>query len=120
VIRIEQAGVPNYDELVIAARESDVNDHPGRIRKFLKALEGGTEKLREHPGDALLAANKDLDPKLQRAAVNATLPYFLPKPGRPYGYMEPGEWGLFTGFMESNGLIKPTDPNAAFTNALLP
>jgi putative hydroxymethylpyrimidine transport system substrate-binding protein len=120
VIRIEQAGVPNYDELVIVARESDVDDHPERIRKFLKALEEGTAKLEAQPGDALLAANKDLDPALQRASVQATLPYFKPKPGRPYGYMDPGEWGLFTGFMVSNGLLKPANPNDAFTNALLP
>jgi putative hydroxymethylpyrimidine transport system substrate-binding protein len=120
VIRIEKAGVPNYDELVIVATETDVNDHPDRIRKFLKALEEGAAAQRAHPADALLAANKDLDPALQRASVKATLPYFLPKPGRPYGYMDPGEWGLFTGFMESNGLLKPANPNDAFTNALLP
>jgi hypothetical protein len=34
--------------------------------------------------------------------------------------MNPGEWGLFTGFMESNGFVKPADPASAFTNALLP
>ena len=120
IIRIEQAGVPTYDELVIVARESDVSDRPEPIRDFLKALAEGTEKLDQQPGDALLTANKDLDPKLQRASVKATLPYFKPKPGRPYGYMDPGEWGRFTGFMVSNGLLKPTDPDGAFTNELLP
>jgi putative hydroxymethylpyrimidine transport system substrate-binding protein len=120
IIRIEQAGVPTYDELVIVATDSEVRDHPDRIRKFLKALAEGTDRLDEHPGDALLAANKDLDPALQRASVKATLPYFKPKPGRPYGYMDPGEWGLFTGFMHSNGLLKLTSPDDAFTNELLP
>jgi putative hydroxymethylpyrimidine transport system substrate-binding protein len=120
IIRIEQAGVPTYDELVIVATDSEVRDHPDRIRKFLKALADGTDRLDEHPGDALLAANKDLDPALQRASVKATLPYFKPKPGRPYGYMDPGEWGLFTGFMHSNGLLKLTSPDDAFTNELLP
>jgi putative hydroxymethylpyrimidine transport system substrate-binding protein len=124
VIRIEQAGVPSYDELVIVARESDVNDHPDRIRRFLKALGDGAARVKAQPGratDALLAANKDLDPQLQRASIQATLPYFLPKRGQPYGYMDPGEWGLFTGFMQSNGLLsKAPDPQAGFTNALLP
>jgi putative hydroxymethylpyrimidine transport system substrate-binding protein len=123
VIRIEQAGVPTYDELVIAARESDVRAHPDRIRTFLKALAQGAASLRQSPGraaDALLAANKDLDPTLQRASIKATIPYFLPKPGKRYGYMDPREWRAFTRFMHSNGLLKLSSPGAAFTNALLP
>jgi putative hydroxymethylpyrimidine transport system substrate-binding protein len=123
VIRIEQAGVPAYDELVIAAAERTVRDHPDRIRRFLAALAQGAEDLRTKPAaatDALLAANKDLDPRLQRAAVKVTLPYFLPAGGRPYGYMETGEWRAFTAFMHSNGLLKLSSPDGAFTNALLP
>jgi putative hydroxymethylpyrimidine transport system substrate-binding protein len=123
VIRIEQAGVPAYDELVIAAGERTVRDHPDRIRKFLAALAQGAQDLKAKPAaatDALLAANKDLDPKLQRAAVKVTLPYFLPAAGHPYGYMDPGEWRSFTAFMHSNGLLKLSSPDGAFTNALLP
>jgi putative hydroxymethylpyrimidine transport system substrate-binding protein len=123
VIRIEQVGVPTYDELVIAANERDVRDHPDRIRKFLKALGEGAATLKADPSGAgakLLAANKDLDPKLQNASIKATLPYFLPKPGKPYGYMDPGEWRRFTAFMHANGLLKRSAPGGAFTNALLP
>jgi putative hydroxymethylpyrimidine transport system substrate-binding protein len=120
VIRIEQAGVPTYDELVIAASERDVRDHPARIRKFLAALAEGTGDLAKSPGDALLKANPDLDPKLQRAAVHATLPYFKPGRGKPYGYMDPGAWRSFTAFMHSKGLLKLSTPDGAFTNALLP
>jgi putative hydroxymethylpyrimidine transport system substrate-binding protein len=123
VIRIEQVGVPTYDELVIAANERDVRDHPDRIRKFLKALGEGAATLKADPSGAgakLLAANKDLDPKLQNASIKATLPYFLPKPGKPYGYMDPGEWRRFTAFMHANGLLERSAPAGAFTNALLP
>jgi putative hydroxymethylpyrimidine transport system substrate-binding protein len=123
VIRIEQAGVPNYDELVIAASERTVRDHPDRIRAFLAALSQGAADLRTKPAaatDALLAANKDLDPQLQRASVKATLPFFEPPAGHPYGYMDPGRWRAFTAFMHSNGLLKLSGPAGAFTNALLP
>jgi putative hydroxymethylpyrimidine transport system substrate-binding protein len=120
VIRIEQAGVPTYDELVIAANERDVRDHPDRIRKFLAALKEGTAELASKPGDALLKANPDLDPRLQRASVHATLPYFEPADGHPHGYMDPGEWRAFTTFMHSNGLLKLSAPGGSFTNALLP
>jgi putative hydroxymethylpyrimidine transport system substrate-binding protein len=120
VIRIEQAGVPTYDELVIVANERDVRDHADRIRKFLAALAEGTAALDAHPADALLKANPELDARLQRASVQATLPYFKPAAGHPYGYMDPGAWRRFTTFMHSNGLLKLSTPQGAFTNALLP
>jgi putative hydroxymethylpyrimidine transport system substrate-binding protein len=123
VIRIEQAGVPTYDELVITANERTVREHPDRIKGFLAALAAGTSDLGSKPSaatDPLLAANKDLDARLQRAAVKATLPYFQPEGSHPYGYMDPGEWRAFTTFMHSNGLLKLSSPDGAFTNALLP
>ncbi|MEA2438912.1 MAG: putative hydroxymethylpyrimidine transport system substrate-binding protein [Thermoleophilaceae bacterium] len=120
VIRIEQAGVPTYDELVIAANERDVGEHPERIRNFLAGLAEGTAELRKHPGDALLKANPDLDPGLQRASVRATLPYLEPAAGRPYGYMDAREWRAFTGFLHARKLLKLSSPAGAFTNALLP
>jgi putative hydroxymethylpyrimidine transport system substrate-binding protein len=122
VIRIEQAGVPPYDELVIAASERTVREHPARIKRFLAALARGTRDLAADPAAGirgLLAANRDLAPRLQRAAVKVTLPYFQPPHGRPYGYMDPRDWAAFGSFMHSNGLLKKA-PAGAFTNALLP
>ena len=117
VIRIDQAGVPTYDELVITASERDVRDHPDRIRKFLAALAAGTRTLESDPEAGirpLLAANRTLDPRLQRASVKATLPYFRPPS------MVPAQWRAFTAFMHRNGLLKRSAPDGAFTNALLP
>jgi putative hydroxymethylpyrimidine transport system substrate-binding protein len=117
VIRIDQAGVPSYDELVITANERDVRDHPDRIRKFLAGLAAGTRALQADPEAGirpLLAANRTLDPRLQRASVRATLPYFRP------AYMDPARWRAFTAFMRRNGLLKLSSPAGAFTNALLP
>jgi putative hydroxymethylpyrimidine transport system substrate-binding protein len=123
VIRIEQAGVPTYDELVIAAGESELRDHPDRIRQFLAAMAAGTRALEASPEagiHALLAANRTLDPRLQRASVQVTLPYFVSPGGRRYGYMDPAEWGAFTTFMHRSGLLKLASPAGAFTNAFLP
>jgi putative hydroxymethylpyrimidine transport system substrate-binding protein len=120
VIRIEKAGVPTYDELVIVAREDEVRDHPDRIRKVLKGLAAGTQDLTSRPGDALLAANPDLDPKLQTAAIRVTLPFLRPAPGKPYGYMDPREWAAFTDFLKRNALLERAKANGAFTNELLP
>jgi len=123
IIRMEEAGVPTYDELVVAVSEETVRERPETVTAFLSALEEGTRGLADDPDagvDALLEANRDLEPKLQRAVVKATLPYFLPKPGRPFGFMHPGEWVRFTRFMHSNGLIESPSPRGALTNELLP
>src|SRR5205085_552768 len=89
IISLPRAGVPTYDELVITANERDVRDHPARIRHFLAGLEGGVRALKADPEAGirpLLAANRTLDPRLQRASVRVTLPYFAP------AYMDPKAW----------------------------
>ena len=117
VIRIDRAGVPTYDELVVTAKERDVLEHPDRIRRFLAGLEAGARVLRADPEIGvrpLLAANRTLDPRLQRASVNVTLPYFSP------ARMDPAAWRRFTAFMHRNGLLKMATPDGAYTNRLLP
>jgi putative hydroxymethylpyrimidine transport system substrate-binding protein len=124
IIRMEQAGVPTYDELVLVANESALERDGGKIRAFVSALARGTRQLARDPGrgvQALLDANPDLDPKLQRAAVEVTLPLFLPARGRPFGWQAPGEWQAFTAWMRENRLLTEIpDAGGAFTNDYLP
>ncbi len=124
IIRVEDAGVPAYDELVLVANEDALERDAGRLRAFLAALARGTRDLRSDPDRAiraLLDANRDLDPRLQRAAVKVTLPLFSPERGRPYGYQDPREWMRFTAWMRENGLLRRfPDARRAFTNDLLP
>jgi putative hydroxymethylpyrimidine transport system substrate-binding protein len=123
IIRIDRAGVPVYDELVLVANEDTVRSDPGRIRRFVAALALGTRDLRRDPGSAiqgLLKANRDLDPRLQRASVAATLLLFSPPAGRPYGYQDPGQWSAFGRWMRAHGLLKRPPGPGAFTNRLLP
>jgi putative hydroxymethylpyrimidine transport system substrate-binding protein len=124
IIRMERAGVPTYDELVLVANASALERDGGRIRAFVSALARGTRALARDPDrgvQALLDANPDLDPKLQRAVVRVTLPLFLPPRGRPFGYQDPGEWQAFTAWMRENRLLTEIpDAGGAFTNELLP
>ena len=54
----------------------------------------------------MLEANHDLDPKLTKAQVEATLPLLTARSGnQPYGYMDPDAWRTFAGWMRDNGLI---------------
>ena len=124
IIRMERAGVPTYDELVLVANASALERDGGRIRAFVSALARGTRALARDPDggvQALLDANPDLDPKLQRAVVRVTLPLFLPPQGKPFGFQDPGEWQAFAAWMRENRLLNEIpDATGAFTNELLP
>ncbi len=124
IIRIEDAGVPTYNELVLVTSEGTLERDSGRIRAFIAALARGAQDLRRDPGRGirgLLEANRDLDPRLQRRVVDVTLPLFSPPKGKPYGYQEPREWDAFTRWMSDNRLLaRPETARGAFTNDLLP
>jgi putative hydroxymethylpyrimidine transport system substrate-binding protein len=107
---VDRLGVPTYDELVLVANRKDLEEEPQKFRLFFAALERGTEAAVERPGaatDAVTEANPDLEPKLTKAEVKATLPLLGARVrGQPYGYMDPKRWEAFAGWMRDNGLIK--------------
>jgi putative hydroxymethylpyrimidine transport system substrate-binding protein len=106
---VDQLGVPTYDELVIVARRSTLEEEGERIRLFISALRRGTEAAAADPKAAtaaILAANTDLEPKLAAAQVEATLPLLSARTaGKPYGWMNPEEWEAFAGWMRDEELI---------------
>ncbi len=109
--RIEDLGVPTYDELVFVARRRDLDsDFGSRVRRFIQATARGYAALKADPQtglDGLLAADPGLDRGLQEAAVRATLPVFFPTdPQRVFGYQDPAEWQRYADWMLDEGLIK--------------
>jgi putative hydroxymethylpyrimidine transport system substrate-binding protein len=124
VIRVEDAGVPDYDELVLVARESEIASRANVLRRFVQALARGYESVRSNPQagvNALVSANPSLDTKLQLASVRATLPAFFPaKAGEPWGWQDPVQWKAYGDWMLSNHLIStPSAVADASTNELL-
>jgi putative hydroxymethylpyrimidine transport system substrate-binding protein len=124
VIHMEQAGVPTYDELVLVVRKNTIVKHPDVVRRFVQALGRGYASVRRNPQGAvanLVRASSGLDPKLQLASVEATLPAFFPSdPSEPWGWQDPKQWSAYGHWMLSHHLI--TTPNAvldASTNELL-
>ena len=124
IIRMEEAGVPTYNELVLVANADALQRDGDKIRAFIGALSRGVRDLEADPDDAidgLLEANPDLDPELQRAVVRVTLPLFFPPADKPFGWQNPAEWDAFSAWMEDNRLLEnPADPRAAHDNELLP
>jgi putative hydroxymethylpyrimidine transport system substrate-binding protein len=124
IIRMDEAGVPSYDELVLVANEDALERDGDKIRAFIGALSRGTRDLRREPDEAidgLLEANPDLDPELQRAVVDVTLPLFLPPRDMPFAWQDPREWDAFAAWMHDNELLEnPPVVRSAYDNGLLP
>jgi putative hydroxymethylpyrimidine transport system substrate-binding protein len=121
VLRMNQVGVPSYDELVLATRTGLLEQHPDVLRRFVQAVARGYEATRSDPVGAvanLVRMNSGLDKKLQLASVKATLPAFFPRQsGRPWGWQDPSQWNAYGQWMLSHHLIsKPQAVVAASTN----
>jgi putative hydroxymethylpyrimidine transport system substrate-binding protein len=124
VIRMDQVGVPTYDELVLVVRKSTLVNHSDEIRRFVQALGRGYQSVSRDPQAAvanLVRANSGLDPKLQLASVKATLPVFFPSArGAPWGWQDPVRWSAYGHWMLSEHLISnPAAVADASTNELL-
>jgi putative hydroxymethylpyrimidine transport system substrate-binding protein len=118
VTPVDQLGVPTYDELVLVARRQTLEEDAEPVRLFLAALARGTAAAKRDPAGttkALIEANGDLDPKLTRAEVDATLPLLGGQ------RMDPARWKDFIAWMAENELIgSAPDPSEVLTNAYQP
>jgi putative hydroxymethylpyrimidine transport system substrate-binding protein len=126
ILKMDELGVPAYDELVFVARKEALDeDGASRVRRFLLATARGHRTLQKDPAtgvDALMKADNGLDRGLQEAAVKATRPAFFPGGGdHPWGWQEPAEWDAYGRWMQANGLLKrPPVAARALTNEFLP
>jgi putative hydroxymethylpyrimidine transport system substrate-binding protein len=124
IIRMENVGVPTYQELVIVARQQDLAEGGEKVRRFMRALGQGYAALGSDPNagvDPLLKANPDLDRELQVQSVRATLPVFAAPSGKPFGWMDPVEWQRYGDWMFTNKLLtRPPNAARALTDEFLP
>ncbi len=125
VTPVDRLGIPSYDELVLVAQGARLEDDPKAVRLFIAALARGTEVARAQPQaatEALLEANRNLDPAVTAAEVAATLPLLnSAQGGRPFGFMDPRRWAEFIGWMRDNGLIRSLPaPSEVLSNDYLP
>jgi putative hydroxymethylpyrimidine transport system substrate-binding protein len=125
IFRMEQLGVPTYDELILVARKDTLADRGDDVRSFVQALARGYEAARGDPQaatDALVRANPDIDPSVGLASVKASLPVFFPRAGdKPFGWQEPREWTAYGNWMFDHDLlgVRPNAGSTALTNEFL-
>ena len=123
VIRLNEVGVPNYNELVFATSKSYAEENPEVARRFVGALVKGHEYALENQQaarDALLEANEELDPETVEETLELTVPLFKDE-GEPVGYQDPEEWRAYVDWaVENEVLPRPVEVDAAMTNEFLP
>jgi putative hydroxymethylpyrimidine transport system substrate-binding protein len=125
-IPVDQAGVPQYNELVLVVREDEAHTRGQDLRAFLQALTRGEREVRANPAAAaalVVKANPSLDTKLQLASIEQTLPAALPAGGKPFGYQDSSAWMTFGSWMLAQGLLHHNPNNTALpplTNEFLP
>jgi putative hydroxymethylpyrimidine transport system substrate-binding protein len=125
IIRMEQVGVPTYDELILVARKDTLANHGDEVRAFVQALARGYEAARALPRlatEALVRAAPDLDRSFALASVRASLPAFFPRDGaKPFGWQNPKEWTAYGTWMFEHDLlgVRPNAGSTALTNEFL-
>jgi putative hydroxymethylpyrimidine transport system substrate-binding protein len=123
ILRMEQIGVPTYNELILVARQEDLRSRGDVMRRFVQALARGAQAVKRDPAvgaDALIKADKNLDRGLLLASIEATLPEFFPADPRfPWGYQNADEWKVYGQWMVDHRLIKALPTPTSLTNEFL-
>lgn len=125
IFRMEELGVPTYDELILVAHEDTLAERGDDVRAFVQALARGYEAARTDPRaatDALVEAAPDLDRAFSLASVRASLPVFFPEDAsQPWGWQDPRAWDAYGTWMFENGLlgVRPNAGGVAITNEFL-
>jgi len=125
VIPVTDAGVPNYDELVVIAKASRLKSDPAYralVRGFLAALARGNAAVLADPGAAATTIAKvaqGYDPSVLPKMVDATVPLLRNPAG--FGQQDVTAWQSFADWMSAQHLIdKPVTATDLVTDAYLP
>ncbi len=125
VMRVDQYGVPTYDELVFATGTRQVRGEATTLRAFQRATFAGYAYAVAHPAEAtrILLRVKDVlstDASLIEHSIGLLSPAFHDAHGR-YGTMSAAQWQAYANWM-TRGHLAPAHINAstALTTSLLP
>ena len=125
VMRVDQYGVPTYDELVFATGTKQARGEVTTLRAFQRATFAGYAYAVAHPAEAtrILLRVKDVlstNASLIEHSIDLLRPAFHDAHGR-YGTMSVAQWQAYANWM-TRGHLAPTHINAstALTTSLLP
>lgn len=122
---VGEAGVPEYDELVLIANRSkleDDEDYQETVRKFLAGLAEGDARAQEDHGAALEAisgAAKGYSVDSMEEMIELTAPLLANEGG--FGQMDVAEWQTLADWLFEHGLLeKEVDAAKVVRTDLLP
>lgn len=119
ITRIQDFGVPSYEELVLIARRDRLSRDPQSIRDFISAMDRGTAEVIEDPeaaAEVVAYRRGELPDKVIKAQFEATVPLLSES-----GQMNDEQAGQLVEWMYGEGLIERKPPaSALFTNEYLP
>jgi len=125
--KIEDEGVPTYDELVIVAQKSKLASDPGyaaMVKDFLAGLAKGDAAAQASPAAAIAALKPVIGAGgYTDADINAMVPVTVADYKNPLGFgeMSTSNWQAFANWMLANKLIsKSVNVSGAETDAYLP
>lgn len=122
IIRVDEAGVPTYDELVLVANsqrlESD-DAYADVVERFVGAMVDGTEGAQDDVDAAvdIMIDVTDYEDEFLRDSVPVTLELMVPPGGRRVGCMDEEQWQAFGDWMLEQELLEAEpDASAVMTN----
>ena len=120
VLRIEEWGVPDHYELVLAASDDTVEKRGDVIEAMLRAINrgyAGAESDNAAALDALLAAAPDTDRELEERGIVLLEPYWTDDGAVPFGQQTAERWESYATWLKDNDMLADdVDPAEAFTN----
>ncbi len=122
VLKLEEHGVPLYDELVFIVKNDAVSKKADALRRFLRAVVKGHQSAARDP-DAAIAAVAKANPEARRDVIDRGVRLLAPlwAKAEPFGRMDERRWSAFVDFLVENRLIEKRVPlEKLLTNELLP
>jgi putative hydroxymethylpyrimidine transport system substrate-binding protein len=123
-LRVEDWGVPDYYELILAAGEKAIAEQGEAISAFLGAMQRGYDDAITDPEAALavlLAASPDLDADVERKGIELLVPVWTSNGEVAFGTQTEARWNAFGDWMKAQGLLgESVDIAAAWNGDLLP
>lgn len=123
-LRVEEWGVPDYYELILAAGEDTIAEQGEAISSFLGALQHGYNDAMVDPDAALevlLEASPDLDEGVEREGLDLLIPLWTSNGEVAFGTQTAERWDAFGTWMKDQDLLgEDVDISAAWNGELLP
>jgi putative hydroxymethylpyrimidine transport system substrate-binding protein len=126
IIKLEELGVPHYDELVIVANSERLQSdaaYADAVTRFLAAVVAATEAAQADEAGSIeiMKANTEYTAEEIEAMVPDTLPLLTSPKGVPTGCFDLEDWATFGQWLLDNEEIPAeVDPSTIATNDYLP